>query len=149
RIALPSSVHEPALQALLLFGAGVLLGPIAGILDGNVLRAMTPLAALLVGWIGASEAARFAPRSIMRMRDHDWQRAALVTMGIIVAVALAAWLGARRNPRLAAWQPAGAVALALGAIAAITPVDRRSRIAAVPVTIAFACALLSLALIRP
>ena len=149
RPVLPGSVPQAAFNALALVFMGVLLGPIAGILDSGLLRALTPLTGLVVGWVGASEGARFTPRLLIRVRDSSWRRVAAVTAGTIAAVSVAAWLAAGRNPQLAAWHPAGPVALALGTIAAVTTRQPRYRTAGVQLSIALLCALMAFMLTRP
>jgi len=149
RPTLPSVVPRGALAATLLVCLGVLLGPIAGILDAGVRQAITPVTGLLVGWVGVREGAQFTTRLLTRVRDAGWRRAVWLTSGTIVAVAVAAWLAAGRNPQLAAWQPAGPVALALGAIAAVATHEPRSRTRGVQLSIALLCALLAFTLTRP
>ncbi|MGH7700056.1 MAG: hypothetical protein ACREMJ_06005, partial [Gemmatimonadales bacterium] len=85
---------------------GLLLGPGIGVLDRAVLRALAPLTALAIGWIGAVFGARFEWRFVRRIPIAVWVLVLLQSVCVFGAVGLAAWLLARWRPELAqAWAP--------------------------------------------
>lgn len=100
---------------------GLLLGPGIGVLDRGVLRALAPLTALAIGWIGAVFGARFEWRFVRRIPPAVWTLVLLQSVCVFGAVGLAAWLFARWRPELAlAWAPTLPAVLALAAAATVS-----------------------------
>jgi hypothetical protein len=117
--------RSPTLQPLLASGMpfllfGLLLGPGVGLLDRATLRALAPVTALVVGWVGARLGARWEWRLLRRVPTETWGVvAAQAVAGVGIGV-LAVWLGTRLVPALgAAWTPGMPAALTLGAVAII------------------------------
>jgi hypothetical protein len=119
------------LDAVLRAGApfvalGALLGPALHVLDAATLRALAPVTALGIGWIGASVGARLPWRVLRRISAREWRSGAVLGAIVFVAAALAAWLLMRAVPALGhAWRPGSGggtvpVALTLGAAAAMS-----------------------------
>ncbi len=138
----PLSVpRSPTLALLLASGTpivllGLVLGPGIGVLDRPTLAALTPLTALVVGWVGARLGARCEWRLLRRVRRETWGVVAAQAIAGIGVVFVAAWLGARLVPGLAAaWTPRLPAALTLGGVAIIPgakPTERAARAAGVP-----------------
>ena len=112
---------------------GVLLGPGIAVLDRSTLAALAPVSALAVGWVGARLGARCEWRLLRRVGKETWgvvgaQAVAGVGVGFV-----AAWLGTRLVPALAAaWTPHLPAALTLGAVAILPgarPMERAARAA--------------------
>ncbi|MGH7567753.1 MAG: hypothetical protein ACREL9_02105 [Gemmatimonadales bacterium] len=100
---------------------GVLLGPGIGLLDRPVLRALAPVTALAIGWVGAVVAARFEWRLVRRLPGRVGALALIEALAAFTAVALGAWALGRAVPGLrAAWVPELPAVLTLGAIAAVS-----------------------------
>ena len=125
RLPHPPFPRSPTLRLLLAGGAplvllGLVLGPGIGVLDRPTLAALAPLTALVVGWVGARLGARWEWRVLRRVpRETLGLVAAQAVAGVGVAF-LAAWLGTKLLPSLAAaWQPRLTAALTLGAVAII------------------------------
>jgi hypothetical protein len=101
--------------------AGLLFGPIAGVLDGAALRALAPVTALGIGWIGAAFGARFEWRFVRHIPRGVWQLLAVQAAAVFVAVGAAAWGLARLFPGLqAAWVPPLPAILTLAAVAVVS-----------------------------
>jgi len=102
-----------------LVAVGLLLGPGIGFLSPALVRALAPVMALALGWIGAALGARFEWRYVRRIPRDVWLLAGLSATGAFAAVALAVALLARLVPTLgAAWTPRLPAVLALAAVAA-------------------------------
>ena len=100
---------------------GLVLGPGIGFVSPALLRALAPVTALALGWIGAALGARFEWRYMRRIPRDVWLVAALSTASAFAAVALAAALLARLVPALgAAWTPRLPAVLTLAAVAAVS-----------------------------
>ncbi len=100
---------------------GLVLGPGMGLLDRAALRALAPVTALVIGWIGAMFGARFEWRQVRRIPRNAWLLSVLSAAAVFVVVALAAWCLTRLIPALAtAWDPPlpALVTLAAAAVAA-------------------------------
>jgi hypothetical protein len=117
--------QSPSLQLLIASGMpllvlGVLLGPGVGLLDQPALATLAPVSALVVGWVGARLGARWEWRMLRRVPRETWGVvAAQVVAGVGIGF-LAAWLGTRFVPALAAaWTPRVPACLTLGAVAII------------------------------
>src|SRR5216110_739791 len=85
-----------------LVAVGLVLGPGIGFLSPALLRALAPVMALALGWIGAALGARFEWRYVRRIPRDVWLLAGLSAAGAFAAVALAVALLARIVPTLAA-----------------------------------------------
>jgi hypothetical protein len=111
---------DPALAAGgPLVALGLVLGPGIGFASPALVRALTPVTALALGWIGAALGARFEWRYLRRIPREIWVVAALPAASAFAAVALAAALLARLVPALgAAWTPRLPAVLTLAAVAA-------------------------------
>ena len=126
RLPLPRLRHTLALDLILAAGAplvllGLLLGPGLGVLDRPTLRALAPVAALGIGWVGAVFGARLEWRFLRRIPPAVWRLAALQAAIVFALTALAAWLLMRRVPALAAaWRPALPAVLTLAAAATVS-----------------------------
>ena len=98
---------------------GLVLGPGIDLINRPVLRALAPVTALAIGWIGATLGARFEWRYVRRI-PRDVSLLALASAGATaLTVAVGAWLLARLIPALgAAWVPQVAAVLTLAAVAA-------------------------------
>lgn len=102
-----------------LVALGLVLGPGIGFLSPALLRALAPVMALALGWIGAALGACFEWRYVRRIPRDVWVLAGLSATGAFAAVALAAALVARLVSTLgAAWTPRLPVVLTLAAVAA-------------------------------
>src|SRR5438477_3283251 len=102
-----------------LVAVGLVLGPGIGFLSPALLRALAPVMALALGWIGAALGARFEWRYVRRIPRDVWLLAGLAAMSAFAAVALAVALLARLVPTLgAAWTPRLPAILTLAAVAA-------------------------------
>ena len=122
RVPMPRS---PTLQLLLASGMpllllGLVLGPGVGVLDRSTLAALAPVTALVVGWVGARLGARWEWRLLQRVPPETWGVVAAQAVAGVGIGFLAAWLGTRLVPALAAaWTPRVPAALTLGAVAII------------------------------
>src|SRR5256885_15860775 len=93
--------------------------PGIGFVSPALLRALAPITALALGWIGATLGARFEWRYVRRIPQDVWLLAALPAASAFTAVALAAGLLARLVPALgSAWTPRVPAVLTLAAVAA-------------------------------
>lgn len=126
RLARPAPRRASPLDLLAAAGlplvlVGLILGPGARVLTPDAVRALTPLGALAVGWLGAGFAAPFEWRLVRRVPRAVWSLALLEAALSFAAVALGAWILMRLRPALAAaWTPALPAALTLGAVAAVS-----------------------------
>jgi hypothetical protein len=125
RLPHPKWPHVASLDPVLAAGgplvaAGLVLGGGGiGFLSPALLRALAPLTALALGWIGAALGARFEWRYARRIPRDVWLLAMTAASAAGVAVALLAALLARALPPLgAAWVPRLPSVLTLGAVAA-------------------------------
>lgn len=135
------------LLALLL---GVLLGPATGIVGEGTLRALAPVAALGVGWIGAAFGARLQWRVVRRI-PAPWWRVGAVHAGAAFLMVGAAAVGlALVIPALrATWRPLSGVALVLAAIAALSGPGSGARSATLATAFGAVAFEIALALQRP
>ncbi len=125
---LPPLPSRPSLHLDLAIAAGVplvlvglVLGPGIELIGRPLLRALAPVSAFAIGWIGALLGARFEWRYVRRIPRAAWLLAATTATGVVVVVALGAWLLARLVPPLAtAWTPRLPAVLALVAVAAVS-----------------------------
>ncbi len=100
---------------------GLLLGPGIDLLERPVLRALAPVTALAVGWIGAVFGARFEWRFVRRIPRRVLLLALTQAASVFAIVALAAWFLSRFIPALgAAWIPRLPAVVTLGAVAAVS-----------------------------
>src|SRR2546429_7600550 len=81
-----------------LVAVGLVLGPGIGFLSPALLRALAPVMALALGWIGAALGARFEWRYVRRIPRDVWLLAGLSAAGAFAAVALPPVLPARPLP---------------------------------------------------
>src|SRR5256714_9572194 len=111
RLPRPAWRRVPSLDPVLAAGgllvvAGLVLGPGIGFVSPALWRALAPVTALALGWIGATLGARFEWRYVRRIPQDVWLLAALPAASAFTAVALAARLLARPVPALGpAWTP--------------------------------------------
>ena len=133
--------RSPTLQLLYASGMpllllGLLLGPGVGLLDRPTLAALAPVTALAVGWVGAQLGARWEWRMLRRLRPETYGVVAAQAVAGVGIGFLAAWLGAKLVPALAAaWTPRVPAALTLGAVAIIPgagAMERAARAAGLP-----------------
>ncbi len=100
---------------------GLLLGPGIDLLERPVLRALAPVTALAVGWIGAVFGARFKQRVVRRIPRGIWLLALIQACAVFLVVSLTAWVLGRFIPALgAAWVPRLPAVLTLGAVAVVS-----------------------------
>src|SRR5207302_1075712 len=124
RLPRPSSPRPPSLDLAVTAGAplvllGLVLGPGIELLARPLWRALAPLTAFAVGWIGAALGARFEWRYVRRIPRATGLLAAAGAGAAFLVVALGAWLLAWRVPSLAAvWAPRLPTVLGLAAVAA-------------------------------
>jgi len=98
---------------------GVVLGPGIDLLDAAALRALAPVTALALGWLGALLGARCERRYVTRIPRRLWLLSGLEALAVLLVVGIATWLLARARPALgAAWTPRLVAVLALGTVAA-------------------------------
>jgi hypothetical protein len=127
RLPLPALHHAASLDLVLL---GLVLGPGLDVLDRPTLRALAPVAALGIAWIGAGVGARLEWRLVRRLPRRAWALAALRAGAVFAATALAAWLLDRALPPLAAaWRPTIPALLVLAAAATVAAPDAVARVA--------------------
>ena len=126
RLPLPRLRHRLSLDWGVAAGAplvlaGLLLGPGLGVLDRGTLRALAPVTALGIGWIGAVFGAQLEWRLLRRIPRRVWALAALQAAGVLLVTVLTAWLLTRWVPALAAaWHPGRAALLTIAAVAMIS-----------------------------
>ena len=124
RLPRPAWRRVPSLDLVLAAGgplvlAGLVLGPGIDFVSPSLVRALAPVTALALGWIGATLGARFEWRYVRRIPRAVWLLVALSAASAFAAVALAATFLARLVPALgAAWTPQLPAVLTLAAIAA-------------------------------
>ena len=124
RLPHPAWRRVPSLDPLLAAGgllvvAGLVLAPGIGFVSPALLRALAPVTALALGWIGATLGAHFEWRYVRRIPRDVWLLAALPAASAFTAVALAAGLLARLVPALGStWTPRLPAVLTLAAVAA-------------------------------
>src|SRR5256712_6903398 len=98
---------------------GIVLGPGIELLDTSALRALSPVTALTLGWLGALLGARCERRYVTRIPRRLWLLSGLEAGAVLPVVGLAASLLAPAPPALrAAWTPRPPALLALGTLAA-------------------------------
>lgn len=119
RLSRPSLQH-PLLDGILETGVpfvllGALLGPGLSVLDGSTLRVLEPVAALGIGWVGATFGARLEWRMVRRISRRTWLVGAALALPVLLTTAAAAFALARSvRPLGDAWGRSGsAVAIAL------------------------------------
>jgi hypothetical protein len=101
--------------------AGLLLGPGLGVLDPWARRAITPITALGIGWLGAVFGAQLEWRFLRRIPLRVWALAALQAAAILLLTVLTARLLTRAVPALApGWRPTVPAQLTLAAAAMIS-----------------------------
>src|SRR5256884_4304269 len=121
RLPRPWSPRPPWLDPARTAGAplvllGLVLGPGIELLARPLWRALAPLTAFAIGWIGAALGARFEWRYVRRIPRGTWLLAAAGAGAAFLVVVLGAWLLARRVPSLAAvWAPRLPTVLGLAA----------------------------------
>jgi hypothetical protein len=126
RLPLPHLRHSLSLDLVLAAGAplvlvGLLLGPGLGVLDRGTLRALAPVAALGIGWIGAVFGAQLEWRLLRRIPRRAWALAALQAAAMLLLTAVTAWWLTRSVPALAAaWHPKRPALLTIAAAAMIS-----------------------------
>src|SRR5258705_173696 len=126
RLPLPHLRPGLSLDLVLAAGAplvavGLLLGPGLGVLDHATLRALAPVTALGIGWIGAAFGARLEWRFLRRIPRRVWALAALEGAAVLVVTAVAARLLTRAAPALAqVWRPTVPALLIIAATAMIS-----------------------------
>jgi len=126
RLTLPHLRRPLSLDLALAAGApfllaGLLLGPGLGVLDHETLRAVAPVTALGVGWIGAVFGAQLEWRLLRRIPRRTWGLATLQGAAVLLLTVLTARLLTRAAPALApAWRPTLPALLTLGAAAMIS-----------------------------
>lgn len=100
---------------------GLVLGPGIDLINRPVLRALAPVTALAIGWIGATLGARFEWRYVRRI-PRSVSLLALASAGAAtLTVGVGAWLITRLIPALgAAWGPLVPAVLALAAVGAVS-----------------------------
>jgi len=135
RRAPPHGVDAVLATGVPLVLLGLVLGPGIGMLDRPALRALAPLTALAVGWLGATLGARFEWRLITRIPRATWLLCGAQAVAGLLAVGTGAWLLSRAVPALrAAWVPTLPAVLTLGAVAMVsgpTAVALAARVAGV------------------
>src|SRR2546430_14795550 len=92
RLPRPAWRRRPSLDPLLAAGgqlvvAGLVLGPGIGFVSPALLRALAPVTALALGWIGATLGAHFEWRYVRRIPRDVWLLAALPAASAFTAVA--------------------------------------------------------------
>src|SRR3989442_1135622 len=125
---LPPLTSRPSLHLDLAIAAGVplvlvglVLGPGIEFIGRPLLRALAPVSAFAIGWIGALLGARFEWRYVRRIPRAAWLLGATTATAVVVVVALGAWLLARLAPPLATvWTPHLPAVLGLAAVAAVS-----------------------------
>jgi len=125
---LPPLTSRPSLHLDLAIAAGVplvlvglVLGPGIEFIGRPLLRALAPVSAFAIGWIGALLGARFEWRYVRRIPRAAWLLGATTATAVVVVVALGAWLLARLVPPLATvWTPRLPAVLGLAAVAAVS-----------------------------
>ena len=138
RPSLPAPFRGSALFGdLLATGAlflllGLVLGPGLGVIDPTGLRALEPLVALGIGWLGAAFGSRLEWRMIRRISVRTWVVGATLAVPVLVVTTVSAWLLARAAPSLAeSWgmgRPSLAIALAIGGILTTAASQRGPRL---------------------
>ena len=123
RLQLRRTAHVDLVLAagapLILFG--LLLGPGIGVLDRPIVRAVAPLTALAIGWIGAVFGSSFEWRYVRRIPLSVWALVVLQSVAVFALVGLVAWLLARTVPGLqAAWVPTLPAVLTIAAAATVS-----------------------------
>jgi len=135
RLPRPQWRHVASLDRVLVTGGpfvllGLVLGPGIDLVSPPVLEALAPVTALGIGWIGATLGARFEWRYLRRIPRGAWLLAALASVAVFAAVALAAWLLTSVVPALAtAWTPRRPAVLTLAAVAAASGPGAVARVA--------------------
>ncbi len=119
------ALHHPLLDGILETGVpflllGALLGPGLGLLDDATLRALGPILALGIGWVGASFGARLEWRMLQRISRRTWLVGAALALPVLLTTGATAWALARSiRPLGDAWggRPYAAIALILAGAA--------------------------------
>ena len=145
RLPRPATARSATVDLLLAGGTplillGIVLGPGIGALDQPTLAGLAPVTALAIGWVGARLGARCEWRLLRRVPKETWGVVAAQAVAGMGAGFVAAWLGAKLVPALAAaWTPRLAAALTLGAVAIIPgarPMERAARAGGMPARLA-------------
>lgn len=137
RLPRPSLRPRASLDLAIAAGApfllfGVLLGPGLGVLDHATLRALAPITALGIGWIGATLGARLEWRVLRSIPLSHWAMAVLRAAVVISLIVLVAGVLTRAVPALAPlWRPRipALLTLAAAALVATPGLVARSRLA--------------------
>lgn len=126
RLSRPHLRSPASFDAILAAGApfvllGLLLGPGLGVLDAPTLRALTPVLALGIGWIGAAFGARLDRRLLRRFPAGAWKAGAALAAAVFAVTGLTVWMLIRTVPALAAaWRPTVPAIVTLAAAATIS-----------------------------
>jgi len=126
RLPLPHLRHSLSLELALAAGAplvlvGLLLGPGLGVLDPTTRRALAPVTALGIGWIGAVFGAQLEWRLLRRIPRRVWALAALQAAAMLLLTVLTARLLSRAVPALGpVWRPTVPALLTLAAAAMVS-----------------------------
>ena len=153
RLPLPHLRHRLLLDLGVAAGAplvvaGLLLGPGLGVLDRATLRALAPITALGIGWIGAAFGAQLEWRFLRHIPARVWALATLQAAAVLALTALGARLLMKAAPALAqAWHPTIPALLTIAAAAMTSgpgAVARVARALRVPTRLAHALGLAAL-----
>lgn len=126
--ALPASLQAVIASGALFVVLGLLLGPGLRVLDGAVLRALAPIGALGIGWIGAGLGTRLEWRMLRRIPGRGWLRGAALTLPVFAISAAVVWGVMRLVPELAtAWRPVLPAILTLAAATTVSAGPSREK----------------------
>ena len=125
---LPRIPHPTVLRLDLVASAGlplvvlgVLLGPVLGVFDADVLRSLAPATALGIAWIGATFGASLAWRYVRRIPRALWLLAGIEALAVLGVTGLLGWELTRVIPTLgAALRPTLPTVFALASIMVVT-----------------------------
>jgi hypothetical protein len=117
----PLALAAAVATGLPLLLGGLVLGPGIDLVDRTTLRALAPVLALAIGWIGAALGARFQWRQIRRIPRAVWLLAAVQAAATTAVLGAAVWGLLRALPPLrAAWAPAGPTLATLAAVVIVS-----------------------------